>query len=60
VDFHSTRALVNRIESALEEPQRFKTVREAARATAVRQLELKMVVLDESTFPRKGRRSTRP
>jgi hypothetical protein len=45
VNFFSTRALVNRIECAREEPQRFKTVRDAARATAVRQFDLKKVVL---------------
>jgi glycosyltransferase involved in cell wall biosynthesis len=45
VDFFSIRALANRIESALEEPQRFKAMRDAARATAVRQFDLNKVVL---------------
>jgi len=45
VDFFSTRALANRIESALEEPQRYKELREAARATAVSEFDLNTVLL---------------
>jgi glycosyltransferase involved in cell wall biosynthesis len=45
VDFFATRALANRIESALEDPERMKPLRQAARATAVGQFDLQRVLL---------------
>jgi glycosyltransferase involved in cell wall biosynthesis len=45
VDFFSVRALANRIETALEDPAAMQPLREAARATAVNQFDLKSVLL---------------
>jgi glycosyltransferase involved in cell wall biosynthesis len=45
VDFFSPRMLANRIEAALEHPARMKPLREAARATAVDQFDLKSKLL---------------
>jgi glycosyltransferase involved in cell wall biosynthesis len=45
VDFFAPRALANRIEAALEQPARMQKIREAARATAVKQFDLKRVLL---------------
>lgn len=45
VDFFSTRALANRIEAALEHPDRMQKLRDAARATAVAQFDLNDVLL---------------
>jgi glycosyltransferase involved in cell wall biosynthesis len=45
VDFFSPRMLASRIEAVIEQPARMQRVREAARATAVRQFDLKHVLL---------------
>jgi glycosyltransferase involved in cell wall biosynthesis len=45
VDFFSPRTLANRIEAALEHPERMRKLREAARATAVERFDLKRVLL---------------
>jgi glycosyltransferase involved in cell wall biosynthesis len=45
VDFFAHRKLANRIEAALESPQKFQALRTAARATAVAQFDLQRVVL---------------
>jgi glycosyltransferase involved in cell wall biosynthesis len=45
VDFFSPRALANRIESALKQPDRVSQLRAAARATAVKKFDLKSVLL---------------
>ena len=45
VDFFSPRKLANRIEAALAQPERMQVLRNAARATAVEQFDLKRVLL---------------
>jgi glycosyltransferase involved in cell wall biosynthesis len=45
VDFFSPRALANRIEAALGDPGRMQAIRDAARATAVDQFDLKRILL---------------
>jgi glycosyltransferase involved in cell wall biosynthesis len=45
VDFFSPRKLANRIEAALEEPERMRALRVAARKTAVEDFDLKRVLL---------------
>ncbi len=45
VDFFSPRALANRIEGALKNPKAMQPIRDAARATAVGQFDLKSVLL---------------
>jgi len=45
VDFFSPRTLANRIEAALGEPGRMQAIRDAARATAVEQFDLKRILL---------------
>jgi glycosyltransferase involved in cell wall biosynthesis len=45
VDFFSHRQLANRIEAALEQPEQMRKLRQAARATAVQQFDLKNLLL---------------
>jgi glycosyltransferase involved in cell wall biosynthesis len=45
VDFFSHRALANRIETALEDAQRHKPLRQAAREAALQHFDLKRVIL---------------
>jgi len=45
VDFFAPKALANRIETALEHPQRMQALRDAARNTAVEHFDLKKVLL---------------
>jgi glycosyltransferase involved in cell wall biosynthesis len=45
VDFFSPRMIANRIEAALGEPGRMRAIRDAARATAVGQFDLKRILL---------------
>jgi glycosyltransferase involved in cell wall biosynthesis len=45
VDFFAHRQLANRIEAALEQPEKMQALRKAARATAVTQFDLKRVTL---------------
>ena len=45
VDFFAPKALANRIESALEQPDRMQALRDAARITAVKHFDLKKVLL---------------
>jgi glycosyltransferase involved in cell wall biosynthesis len=45
VDFFAPKALANRIESVLEQPDRMQALRDAARITAVEQFDLKKVLL---------------
>ncbi len=49
VDFFAPRGLANRIESALEQPERMQSIREAARATAVARYDLERVLLPRWT-----------
>jgi len=49
VDFFSHRQLANRIEEALERQRELRAIREAARATAVRDFDLKLVQLPRWT-----------
>jgi glycosyltransferase involved in cell wall biosynthesis len=45
VDFFAPKSLANRIESALEQPERMRVLRNAARRTAVKHFDLKSVLL---------------
>jgi glycosyltransferase involved in cell wall biosynthesis len=45
VDFFAPRKLANRIEYALEQPERMQPIREVARATAIAQFDLRRVLL---------------
>jgi len=45
VDFFAPQVLANRIEAALDQPAQMQKIREAARATAVEQFDLKRVLL---------------
>ena len=45
MDFFAYRKLADRIESALEQPERMQDLRHAARATAVQRFDLKRVLL---------------
>jgi glycosyltransferase involved in cell wall biosynthesis len=45
VDFFAYRKLANRIEAALEQPEKMQALRTAARATAVTQFDLNRLIL---------------